>query len=76
MVNDPYGEADRTNGMSKEMVNSLMTCRYCLLFELGHCRKINPYPKDKEPRYLRLRTGKVLALHFDCKNCQMTVDEA
>ncbi len=52
-----------------------MTCRYCILFELGHCRKTNPYPKDKEPRYLRLRTGKVLALHFDCKNCQMTVDE-
>lgn len=52
-----------------------MTCKYCLLFELGHCRKINPYPKDKEPRYLRLRTGKVLTLHFDCKNCQMTIDE-
>ena len=42
-----------------------MTCRYCLLFELGHCRKTNPYPKDKEPRFL-----------FDCKNCQMLVDEA
>ena len=54
---------------------SLMECKYCLLFELGHCRKINPYPKDKEPRYLRLRTGKVLELRFDCKTCQMTVDE-
>ena len=52
-----------------------MTCRYCLLFELGHCRKTNPYPKDKEPRFLRLRTGKVLTLRFDCKNCQMMVDE-
>ena len=51
-----------------------MTCKYCLLFELGHCRKVNTYPKDKEPRYLRLRTGKVLALHFDCKNCQMTIN--
>ena len=54
----------------------LMTCRYCLLFELGHCRKTAPYPKDKEPRYLRLRTGKILRLTFDCKNCQMLVDEA
>ena len=54
---------------------SLMTCKYCLLFELGHCRKTNPYPKDKEPRCLRLRTGKVLALRFDCKTCQMTIDE-
>lgn len=50
-----------------------MTCRYCLLFELGHCRKTNPYPRDKEPRYLRLRTGRVLALRFDCKRCEMTV---
>ncbi len=51
-----------------------MTCKYCLLFELGHCRKINPYPKDKEPRFLRLRTGKTLRLTFDCKKCEMLVD--
>ena len=53
----------------------LMTCRYCLLFELGHCRKTNPYPKDKEPRFLRLRTGKTLTLTFDCKNCQMIINQ-
>lgn len=53
----------------------LMECKYCILHETGHCRKVNPYPKDKEPRYLRLRTGKVLALHFDCKKCEMTVDD-
>ena len=54
---------------------SLMECKYCLLFELGHCRKINPYPKDKEPRFLRLRTGKILRLTFDCKKCEMLVDD-
>ena len=54
----------------------LMECKYCILHESGHCRKTNPYPKDKEPRYLRLRTGKVLALHFNCAKCEMTVDEA
>ena len=53
----------------------LMECKYCILHELGHCRKTNPYPKDKEPRFLRLRTGKVLALHFNCAKCEMTVDE-
>ena len=53
----------------------LMECKYCILYEAGHCRKTDPYPKDKEPRYLRLRTGKVLKLTFDCKNCQMLVDE-
>ena len=54
---------------------SLMECKYCILHELGHCRKTAPYPKDKEPRYLRLRTGKILRLTFDCKNCQMLIDE-
>ena len=63
------------SALSERGERSLMTCKYCLLFELGHCRKTNPYPKDKEPRYLRLRTGKLLRLTFDCKNCQMMVDE-
>ena len=53
----------------------LMTCRYCLLYELGHCRKSNPYPQDREPRYLRLRTGTMVALSFDCRNCQMLIDK-
>ena len=61
--------------VNDKMVNPLMTCKYCLLFELGHCRKTNPYPQGKEPRFLRLRTGKTLHLTFDCKNCQMLIDE-
>ena len=52
-----------------------MTCRYCLLFELGHCRKVNPYPQGKEPRFLRLRTGQTLELRFDCKKCEMLVED-
>lgn len=51
----------------------LMTCRYCLLNELGHCRKQSPMPN--EPRYLRLRNNTVVALTFDCKNCQMLIQE-
>ena len=61
--------------VNDQMVHGLMTCKYCLLFELGHCRKTNPYPKDKEPRYLRLRNGQKLALRFDCKRCEMLVDK-
>ncbi len=53
---------------------SLMECKYCILHEAGHCRKKNPFPKDKEPRYLRLRTGQTLRLTFDCKRCEMLVD--
>lgn len=49
----------------------LMTCRYCLLHEMGHCRKINPLPR--EPKYLRLGNGTLLALRFDCARCEMQV---
>lgn len=49
-----------------------MTCKYCILYELGHCRKIRPM--KNEPRYLRLQNGTLLELTFDCENCQMLVD--
>ena len=50
----------------------LMTCKYCILYELGHCRKINPMPN--EPRYLRLQNGTLLSLEFDCKQCEMKIN--
>lgn len=50
---------------------SLMTCKYCILNELGHCRKINPM--TNEPRYLRLQNGTILTLEFDCKRCEMLI---
>ena len=49
----------------------LMTCKYCILYELGHCRKINPL--TNEPRYLRLQNGTMLSLEFDCKPCEMRI---
>lgn len=49
----------------------LMTCKYCILYELGHCRKINPL--TNEPRYLRLQNGTMLSLEFDCKHCEMNI---
>jgi len=49
----------------------LMTCKYCILYELGHCRKINPM--TNEPRYLRLQNGTMLSLEFDCKHCEMQI---
>ena len=51
----------------------LMTCQYCILHELGHCRKINPMAN--EPRYLRLQNGTRLSLEFDCKNCEMRISK-
>lgn len=49
----------------------LMTCRYCILHELGHCRKQNPM--KNEPKYIRLANGTTMRLVFDCKNCQMLI---
>ncbi len=49
----------------------LMTCKYCILHELGHCRK--SYPMTNEPRYLRLQNGTILTLEFDCKHCEMKI---
>ena len=51
----------------------LMTCKYCILHELGRCRKVHPMPND--PRYLRLQNGTLLSLEFDCKNCEMLISK-
>ena len=56
---------------SKASHHPLMTCKYCILYELGHCRKINPM--TNEPRYLRLQNGTMLSLEFDCKHCEMRI---
>ena len=58
-------------GESLEPERVLMTCRYCLLHEMGHCRKQSPL--TNEPRYLRLRNGTILRLHFDCHHCEMLI---
>lgn len=63
----PFAEEQPTDTASAP----LMTCRYCLLYELGHCRKLNPMPV--EPRYLRLRNNTLLSLTFDCRHCQMLI---
>ncbi|MBR4564586.1 MAG: U32 family peptidase [Paludibacteraceae bacterium] len=72
-INVPMVDAPMLNAPK---VNVLMECKYCLLFEMGHCRQTNPFPKAKEPRFLRLRTGKMLRLTFDCPHCRMLVTEA
>lgn len=58
-------------GNVKPGKDELMRMKYCLKWELGLC------PKQKgrsvnEPLYLVNRNRK-FCLHFDCKNCEMTV---
>ncbi len=53
---------------------SLMTCRYCLRYQLGRCPKHQHYRGElHEPWSLRLTDGRTLPLRFDCRNCQMEV---
>ena len=65
--------ASHSEASYSEAPRPLMTCKYCILNELGHCRKINPMPN--EPRYLRLQNGTILSLEFDCKNCEMRISK-
>ena len=53
---------------------TLMRCRYCLRYELGHCLK-DKRPDDwREPLTLSINNDKqTFSLHFDCKRCEMTV---
>ena len=48
----------------------LMTCRYCIRYELGMCSRTSAVP---EPLFLRLADGRRFRLQFDCKQCQMKV---
>ena len=55
----------------------LMRCKYCILHEMGHCRKqAGRLAPDSEPRYLRLSNGTIVELQFDCKRCEMTIHES
>ena len=49
----------------------LMRSRYCIRYELGIC-PVHHRAKDSGPLFL-LNNGRRLALHFDCRNCEMTV---
>ena len=67
-VFNPHADSAHLNCRTRA---PLMTCKYCILYELGHCRKINPM--TNEPRYLRLQNGTLLSLEFDCKQCEMKI---
>ncbi len=57
---------------SSALPSSLMTCRYCLLHELGCCKRLNPR-KTGVPTYLR-RGDLLLRIQTDCRSCLMTLE--
>ena len=48
-----------------------MKSKYCIKYELGLC-PVHQGAKSTGPLYL-LNNGRRLALHFDCKTCEMSV---
>lgn len=51
---------------------AIMTCKHCLLYALGHCRKTSRHEMSA-PLSLRLPDGRSFPLHFDCSRCEMQV---
>lgn len=61
-------------GGAREQKCLLMTCRHCLKYELGWCRKHGGKPVPAaEPLYLNLSDGRRFRLEFDCRRCEMKV---
>lgn len=50
----------------------LMTCRYCIRYEMGLCLRENP-DAPRGPLFLRGADGRRFELRFDCRRCEMQV---
>ncbi|MBO7068528.1 MAG: U32 family peptidase [Bacteroidaceae bacterium] len=56
---------------------ALMTCRFCLRYQMGWCPKYHRVKETyKEPYYLCSKDGRRFRLEFDCRNCEMKVFNA
>ena len=49
----------------------VMKTRYCLLFELGRCKRNNSPLHAKEPLFLLDKEGRKFRVEFDCTQCEM-----
>ncbi|MBQ9285353.1 MAG: U32 family peptidase [Bacteroidaceae bacterium] len=75
------GESARPIGDEPIGGQPLMTCRYCLRYELGQCLMGKNKPGehrdiglDHDTRLaLRLADGRTFPLRFDCRRCEMMV---
>jgi putative protease len=60
--------------LSHQAGAELMRTKYCIRYELGMC-PVHQNAKNSGPLFL-LNNGQKFALHFDCRNCEMTLTEA
>lgn len=52
---------------------TVMTTKYCLKYQVGHCPREGQPPLQNEPLTLVAENGQRLRLKFDCKACLMEV---
>ena len=64
-------ESPASETQSDASAAPLMRSKYCIRYELGMC-PVHQGAKTSGPLYL-LNNGRRLALHFDCKACEMSV---
>ena len=51
----------------------IMYCKHCIKYSMGWCTKTGEKSPYKEPYYLVSADGRRFRLHFNCKECMMTV---
>lgn len=56
---------------SKKSGRVVMTCRHCILREIGKCKKDNLWANLAEPLTIRSSEGDTFRLDFDCASCTM-----
>lgn len=65
------GEISQAYELAHPADAELMRTKYCIRYELGLC-PVHQGAVNTGPLYL-LNNGKRFSLHFDCRNCEMTV---
>lgn len=51
----------------------IMYCKHCIKYSIGWCTKTGEKSPYKEPYYLVSADGRRFRLHFNCRECMMTV---
>lgn len=69
----PTASADSTALAHPRRDGELMRSRYCILHELGKCLKTPSGRAFAKNGLLLKNNGKLIPLHFDCKNCEMVL---
>ena len=62
-----------TTKPNRDSETQIMTCRYCIRYEMGYCTKQGRKAPWQEPLYLVLKDNRKFRLKFDCLNCQMRI---